>query len=110
MDISYSKKPNVLIIYLAGLFEYHDEAKIINFMHERVKEAPSTIAVDLTRVDTINSAGIAALLSILRIADENRINFVLYGMNQKVLLLLEKVFSRDFVPLLSEEEFRDRFF
>ncbi len=110
MEISYVKNPNVMIIHLTGLFEYHDEAKIINFIRERIKEAPTTIAFNLVKVDTINSAGIAALLSALKIADENGINFLLYGMNQKVLMLLEKVFSRDFVQLLTEEEFRERFF
>ena len=109
MEISYSTKKNVIIIHLTGLFEYHDETKVSNLINERIREKPSAIAIDLTGVDTINSSGVAALLSILKAADENRIDFVLYGMNPKVLMLLEKVFSRDFVPLLTEEEFTERY-
>lgn len=109
MEISYSTKKNIIIIHLTGLFEYHDETKVTNLINERIREKPSAIAIDLTRVDTINSSGVAALLSILKAADEGRIDFVLYGMNSKVLMLLEKVFSRDFVPLLTEEEFTERY-
>ena len=48
----------------------------------------------------------AALLSMLKMADEKRIDFVIFAMNQKIQILLEKVFARNYVPLLTEEEFR----
>jgi anti-anti-sigma factor len=109
MEISTSRTSAVCIIHLSGLFEYPDEAKLVNTVRTAIESSPSTIAVDMIRIDTINSSGIATLITTLKLADEAQIDFLLYGMNAKVLLLLEKVFARDFVPLLTEEEFKARY-
>ncbi|HNU90462.1 MAG TPA: STAS domain-containing protein [Spirochaetota bacterium] len=109
MEISRSTAKNVEIIHLSGLFEYHDEAKLLAAMRQSVEIRPDLIALDLAGVDNLNSACMAALLNMLKIADEARIHFVLYGMNSRVHLLIEKVFSRDFVPLLTTKEFTERY-
>ncbi len=109
MDLNYNSQGKVLIIELSGLFEYSDEAKLQRFIRNGLNEKPSVLALELVNVDSINSAGIAALLSILKLSDESKVELVLYGMNQKVMHLLEKVFSQDLVPLLSEEEFRIKY-
>lgn len=109
MDVSYTKKGDLIVVHFSGFFEYYDEGKLVSFVQARVAEKPRIIAMDLTRVDTINSSGIATMLTILKMVDESRIDFLFYGMNQKVLLLLEKVFSNDFVPLLTEEEFKEKY-
>jgi anti-anti-sigma factor len=109
MDITTSRAGTVCIIHLSGLFEYPDEAKLVNTVQAAIESAPSTIGIDMLRIDTINSSGIATLITTLKLADEAKIDFLLFGMNAKVLLLLEKVFARDFVPLLTEEEFNARY-
>lgn len=109
MDVSYQKTGGVLTFHFSGLFEYHDEAKLNHLSRNIMSENPETVAIDMTRIESINSAGVAALISMLRIVDEQKINFVIFGMNQKVQLLLEKAFTHDFIPLLSEEEFREKY-
>ncbi len=109
MEISQSTIRNISIIHLSGLFEYHDESKLMTAMRRSVGEGPDIVAIDLAGVDNLNSACMAALLNMLKIADEARQQFMLYGMNTRVHTLIEKVFSRDYVPLLSTEEFNERY-
>lgn len=109
MEITRSAAKNVAIIHLSGLFEYHDEAKLLSAMRESVGSRPDIVAIDLAGVDNLNSACMAALLNMLKISDEARIQFMLYGMNSRVHMLIEKVFSRDYVPLLTTEEFTERY-
>ncbi|HDP79977.1 MAG TPA: anti-sigma factor antagonist [Spirochaetes bacterium] len=109
MDLSYTREGNTVIIELHGLFEYPDEPKLTRYILNRIDEKPHTIAMDFKNVDSINSAGIAALLSVLKLADEKKVEFVLFNLNQKVQHLLEKVFSQDLVPLLTEDEFRVKY-
>ncbi|HSV97414.1 MAG TPA: STAS domain-containing protein [Spirochaetota bacterium] len=109
MEITRSTGRKVAIIHLSGIFEYHDESKLLTAMRHSVEEAPDLVAIDLAGVDNLNSACMAALLSMLKIADEARLHFILYGMNARVHMLIEKVFSRDYVPLLSTEEFAERY-
>jgi len=42
-------------------------------------------------------------------ANEQGCEFVIYGMNPGVMSVLEKVFSSDLVPLLTEEEFMRKY-
>jgi len=109
MEITRSAARNVAIIHLSGLFEYHDEAKLLSAMRESVGSRPDIVAIDLAGVDNLNSACMASLLNMLKISDEARIQFILYGMNSRVHMLIEKVFSRDYVPLLTTEEFTERY-
>jgi anti-anti-sigma factor len=109
MEFVARKKGKLLILRLSGVFEYSDEARVSSLLRDNFSAEISTIAVDLTNIDTINSSGVATILTLLRMSDDKKIEFVLYGMNQKVLMLLEKVFTNDYVPLLTEEEFAARY-
>ncbi len=109
MLVNYTKSGKVLVFHLSGLFEFHDEAKLMSAMREKLDDNLSVIGVDLMHVENLNSAAMAALLSMLKMADEKRIDFVIFAMNQKIQILLEKVFARNYVPLLTEEEFRSRY-
>jgi anti-anti-sigma factor len=109
MDISYQKQGGILTFHFSGLFEYQDESKLDHLCKNIISENPETVAIDMTKIESINSAGVAAMLSMLRIVDEKKIDFVIFGMNQRVQLVLEKVFIHDYIPLLSEEEFREKY-
>lgn len=109
MDATYTRIGNTVILHLTGICDYGDDVKLLNLTEKAAGEAHTTIAIDLTKMDYINSIGIASLLSILKHTDQNNMDFVLYGMNQKIMLILEKVFVNNFVPLLTEQEFRAKY-
>ncbi len=109
MDIRHSLKNRVAILHLSGQFGYSDEKRLADITESLVKETPSVIAIDATKVDYVNSIGVAALFGILKIVDEAGAEFVIFGANANTTVILEKVFENDFVPILSEEEFNKKY-
>ncbi len=109
MDMQYSMEGDVAVIRLSGQFGYGDEKRLTDMAEQVAEASPSTIAIDVTRVDYVNSIGIAALFTAMKAADDINSEFVIFGMNQNVVVILEKVFENDFVPLLTEEEFRKKY-
>jgi anti-anti-sigma regulatory factor len=73
------------------------------------EEDLSAIAVDVSKLESINSLGIASLYSIMKIADETGCEYVIYGLSQKMQSILGKVFVNNYVPLLSEDDFRSKY-
>ncbi len=57
-------------IHLSGLFEYHDESKLLTAMRQSVGETPDIIAIDLAGGGQPQFRCMAALLNMLKIADE----------------------------------------
>ncbi len=109
MEIHTTRSGNTSIIALDGQFSYGDDKRLTDLTVRCADEGATVIAVDVSRLNYLSSSGIAAILGMLKAADEKKSEFVLFGMNQKVTLIMEKVFSHDFVPLLTEEEFKRKY-
>ncbi|HPA72724.1 MAG: STAS domain-containing protein [Spirochaetes bacterium] len=109
MDIQHTLRGDVAVIHLVGQFGYSDEKRLTDLAGTIAEKTPSTIAVDVSKVDYVNSIGIASLFAVMKAADDINSEFVIFGMNQNVMVILEKVFENDFVPLLSEEEFTRKY-
>ena len=52
MLVNYTKSGKVLVFHLSGLFEFHDEAKLMSAMREKLDDNLSVIGVDLMHVRT----------------------------------------------------------
>ncbi|HMB19640.1 MAG TPA: STAS domain-containing protein [Spirochaetota bacterium] len=109
MHLTLEKKGTLYIILLSGTGEYGDEIRLPDLIHKVLHENPTTIALSLAGMDTLNSAAMAAVLNALKVTDSTTIELLLYGANQNVSMLLEKVFLKEYVPILSEDEFNERY-
>lgn len=109
MHLSLEKRGTLFIIELTGTGEYGDEIKLPNYIEKIMHNNPSTIALSLAGMDTLNSAAMAAVLNALKITDTSTVDLLLFGANQNISMLLEKVFLKEYVPVLSEEEFTERY-
>ncbi|HNV48905.1 MAG TPA: STAS domain-containing protein [Spirochaetota bacterium] len=109
MDIRNTKSGKTVIAHLSGQFTYSDDKKFMDTARELVLDQPLTLAIDVSGLPHVNSTLIAAFLAILKMANEQGCEFVIYGMNPGVMSVLEKVFSSDLVPLLTEEEFMRKY-
>lgn len=105
MDIKNSTSGNTVMMHLSGQFSYADDKRFIDDSRKLLQRSPLTLAIDVSGLPHVNSTLIASFLAILKAANETGCEFVIYGMNPVVMSILEKVFSSDLVPLLSEEEF-----
>ena len=109
MHLSLEKRGTLFIIELTGTGEYGDEIKLPNYIEKSLRDNPSTIALNLCGMDTLNSAAMAAVLNALKVTDISTVELILFGANQNISMLLEKVFLKEYIPILSEEEFTEQY-
>ncbi|HON80407.1 MAG TPA: hypothetical protein PK544_18095 [Spirochaetota bacterium] len=109
MEVHYTIKNNVALFHVTGQFGYGDEKRLIDIGIKTIDSGARIMALDTTKLDYVNSIGVAALFSMVRFADDNNCEFVVFGMNRNVEMVLQKVFEKDYVPLLTEEEFTRKY-
>ena len=109
MEASYSVVKGVGVIHVSGQFGYSDEKRLSEMVDALASDGAPVIAVDTTRLDYVNSLGVGSFFSMMRRADELNCEFVVYGMNPNVLMVLEKVFEKEMVPLLTVEDFNSKY-
>lgn len=109
MDIRHTVQNKVVILHLSGQFGYSDEKRLADLTESLIKDGPSVVAIDATKIDYVNSIGVAALFGVLKIVDEIGAEFVIFGANSNTTIILEKVFENDFVPILGEDEFKRKY-
>jgi anti-anti-sigma factor len=109
MEASYSIVKGIGVIHVSGQFGYSDEKRLTDMIDTLASEGVPVIAVDTTRLDYVNSLGVGAFFSMMRRADELSCEFVVYGMNPNVLMVLEKVFEKELVPLLTVDDFNGKY-
>ncbi len=109
MDIRHTIQNGVAILHLSGQFGYSDEKRLADLTESLIKNNPAVVAIDATKIDYVNSIGVAALFGILKIVDEVGAEFVIFGANSNTSVIVKKIFENDFVPILSEEEFKRKY-
>jgi len=85
--MSLPSPPNVLP--LEGQIDLHVSAKVAAAIAERVKEKPARLVVDLSRVNYIDSSGLAVLINGVRDVEDYGGIFILAGVRDEVRPILE---------------------
>jgi anti-anti-sigma regulatory factor len=109
VEIRHTNDGSLNIIHLDGQFAYGDDKRLSEFTTEIASKGQSTIAIDITKMTYLSSTEISSLMALLKIADEYKCEFLIYGINQGILAVLEKIFSHNYIPVLTEEEFKERY-
>lgn len=92
------KDKNIIVLTFVGRIDIASRDDVKNILHDSIKQAPQSIVVDLSQVGLIDSSGLSALVSGLRIAREANKDFILSGLNSHAqmifsLTMMDKVFS-----------------
>jgi anti-anti-sigma regulatory factor len=109
MEAHFSIRNDIAIFHITGQFGYGDEKRLVDIGIKVIDSGARILAVDTTKLDYVNSLGVAALFSMVRFADDNNCEFVIFGMNRNVEMVLQKVFEKDYVPLLTEDDFTSKY-
>ena len=86
-DMSLPKPRNVLP--LEGQIDLNVSAKVAESIAELVKEKPARLVVDLSRVNYIDSSGLAVLINGMRDMEDYGGIFILAGVREEVRPILE---------------------
>jgi len=91
MDISFNNKDNVLCIALNGRLDATNasgtEKQISDYLNNLEKNID--IAIDLTGLDYISSAGLRVLLVITKNQKKNNSNLCLFGLSENVMEIFQ---------------------
>lgn len=66
MDVTISEENSVLIVVVSGRVDSNTAPDLERDLKAAVEAAPARVAIDLAAVDYISSAGLRALVSVLR--------------------------------------------
>lgn len=105
MNITQENAGDTIILHCSGKIDFIDEKTLLEKTQAIMKEELLTLAIDLAGVEVLDSRGIASLISILNICVEHNVEMVIYGMQNRVVTILERVFPSGKVEILSTEEF-----
>lgn len=99
MEISFrTLEADLALVHLNGKLETKTSSQVQATLHQLIEEGMRKITVDLTNVPFIDSSGLAALVSALRLAREKDCQIVLRGIQPQAqtvfrLTMLDQIFS-----------------
>ncbi len=109
MNYIHNRYSDIVIITISGFGEYGDDVKLKNFIEKFLPENISTVAINFSQVDTINSAAIAALINLIKYGDEHNFDVVFFGANDKIYMILERALPKYSMNILTEDELYKRY-
>ena len=101
MDIqpqSLDEEKGVRALTFKGRLDAHSREQVKTYLHDILKNEVSVAILDLSQVPFIDSSGLSALVSGLRVARENKRELVIVGLNRQAqmvfnLTMMDRVFN-----------------
>ena len=109
MNFTHTRYSDLVIITITGIGEYGDDVKLLKVVEKFIPEKISTIAINFSQVDTINSAAVAAILYLLKYGDEHNFDVVFFAANDKIYMILERALPKYSINIFTEDEFHKRY-
>ncbi len=109
MNYSHTEYIGLIVLHISGIGEYGDDVKIIKYIEKLLHENISTIAINFSHVDTINSAAVAAIINLIKYGDEHSFDVVFFGANDKIYMILDRALPKYSMNIFTEEDFYNRY-
>ena len=101
MDIhveTLDESAKIVSVTFDGRLDSHSRKQAKAELHETIKGSASFVLIDLSQVPFIDSSGLSALVSGLRVARENNKEFLLVGLSRQAqmvfsLTMMDRVFT-----------------
>jgi anti-anti-sigma factor len=105
MEITFDKKdPDISIIHLKGDLDYHASADLREKMASFLSEKPKKILLDMSKVNYIDSSGIAAFVETSRKVKSIGSKIVFHSLTSNVKSVFELAKLHLFFQLAESEE------
>jgi anti-anti-sigma regulatory factor len=109
MNFTHTRYSDLVIVTITGIGEYGDDVKLIKLIEKLIPEKISTVAINFSQVDTINSAAVAAIMYLLKYGDENNFDIVFFAANDKIYMILERALPKYSMNIFTEDEFYKKY-
>ena len=86
------------MFHFTGQLDAYSEKQFITYVEDVLTANPSSVVIDLTKVDFIDSSGLGALVKIAKLCNETKRSFLLVG-NSRVVQTIKLVRLEEFLHL-----------
>jgi anti-sigma B factor antagonist len=104
MQIEHSTEGDTPVLSLSGEIDLHASPALREELRARSSSKPRTLLVDFSRVEYIDSSGLATFIEYLRDAKKFDGSIVLFGMKKKVRTIFELVRLNELFPITGTRE------
>lgn len=89
LEVKSERRGDVVVVAPQGEIAYTEATVFRNAIKKAGDEKPAGIVVDLSKVEYMNTPGVAVLVEALQASRKNKNRLVLCGINQRVLAIFQ---------------------
>jgi anti-sigma B factor antagonist len=101
-------EPNAAVLVVVGSLVFGTADRFRQSIQRLLAGAPSRMILDLRQTSFIDSSGLGALVATRRIAEEARIDLVLWGLRPQVRRIFEMVHALDLFRIVEPPDSEER--
>lgn len=109
MELRIGKLGDVKVIEIQGKFDIESTEEFETLFQKQMESNPSTIAIDMNKLEYIDSSGIGTLIKSLNTIKNNKGNLILVGLNNMILNVFKLAKLDMFFQIMTNEEFKKKF-
>jgi len=109
MEIDTFVQDNIIILKLSGKFNIDHVEKFNKLLNDYFRQSVSAIAIELHRIEYLDSSALGSLIKAMNIAKTNKIDFCLYNLEENILSVFRLSYLDKFFVILTKEEMSSRY-
>lgn len=107
MKLNNEVRDGITILHFEGNMVFGEIEETEVAWKQIVQSRPKVLALNFTEVPHVDSAGMSKLVKLSRDALDNKVQLILYAMNENVRLLFKITTFDKFFTVMTDEEFLD---
>jgi anti-sigma B factor antagonist len=109
MEIKLNQSSKVKIIEVIGKFDIENTEEFENVFNKQLESKPSILAIDLNKLDYIDSSGIGCLIKSLNSIKNQKGSLILVGLKPMILNVFKLAKLDLFFQIMSNDDFKAKF-
>ncbi|MDX1960905.1 MAG: STAS domain-containing protein [Leptospiraceae bacterium] len=106
MELKLSNLGKVKIIEIHGKFDIENTEEFETLFQKQVDTSPTVLAIDMNKLDYIDSSGIGTLIKSLNTLKNKKGQLILVGLKPMILNVFKLAKLDMFFQIMSNEEFK----
>ncbi|MCE9499284.1 MAG: STAS domain-containing protein [Leptospira sp.] len=109
MELKLNTVGKVKVIEIHGKFDIESTEEFETIFNKQLETNPDTLAIDMNKLDYIDSSGIGSLIKSLNNIKNQKGKLILVGLKPMILNVFKLAKLDMFFQIISNEEFRLKF-
>ena len=109
MELKLNKRGSIKLIEIYGKFDIESTEEFEKAYNKQLESKPAIVAIDMSKLDYIDSSGIGSLIKCLNALKNNNGKLVLVGMKPTILNVFKLAKLDMFFQILTSAEFLSKY-